>query len=162
MDYSNEAHDIPREVRNNIKQMAMKQGLYAQVVKLRRKDLKFVATDKNKNEAKFKFQGQSAKSQRWFDLDLDWIEVNFSTREPDFYKKHFQSHKNTQDINTFIFFQVPIGNAKCVESFKFKNYSPILKYCQKLLNSCFFSSLAPSFASINHNNSANAISLRIK
>ena len=33
--------------------MAMEQGLYAQVVKFRRKDLKFVATYKNKNEAKF-------------------------------------------------------------------------------------------------------------
>ena len=91
---------------------------------LRRDDLKFVATDKNKNEAKFKFQGQSARSQRWFDLDLDFIEVNFSTREPDFYKKLFQSHDDTQDINTFRFSQVPIGNAKCVESFKFKKMMP--------------------------------------
>ena len=65
----------------------MEQGLYAQVIMIRQKDLKFVATDKNKNEAKFKFQGQSARSQRWFDLDLDWIEVNFSTHEPDFYKE---------------------------------------------------------------------------
>ena len=71
--------------------MAMKQGLYAQVVKLRRKDLKFVATDWDKNEAKFEFQGQSARSQRWFDLDFDWIEVNFSTREPDFYKNIFKA-----------------------------------------------------------------------
>ena len=49
----------------------MEQGLYAQVIMLRRKDLKFVATDKNKIEAKLKFQGQSARSQRLFDLDLD-------------------------------------------------------------------------------------------
>ena len=44
---------------------------------LRRKDLKFVATDHVKNEAKFMFQGQLARSQRWFDLDFDWIEVIF-------------------------------------------------------------------------------------
>ena len=56
---------------------------------LRWEDLKFVATDKIKNEAKFKFQGQYARSQRWFDLDFDWIELNVSTREPDFYKKRF-------------------------------------------------------------------------
>ena len=87
MDNSNEAHDISREVKNNIKRMAMEQGLYAQVVKLRQKDLKFVAADKEKNEAKFKFQGQYARSQRWFDLVLDWIEVNFSNRELDFYLK---------------------------------------------------------------------------
>ena len=77
--------------------------------------MKFVATNKNKNEAKFKFQGQSARSQRWFDLDLYWIGVNFSTREPDFYKKLFQSHDNTQNINTFRTFQAPIENQKCLE-----------------------------------------------
>ena len=69
--------------------MAMEQSLYAQVVKLCRKDLKFVTTDKNKNEAKFKFQSQSVRSQIWFDLDLDWIEINFSSHDPDFYKKLF-------------------------------------------------------------------------
>ena len=75
--------------------MAMEQGLYAQVVMLRRKDLEFIAANKNKNEAKFKFQGQSARSQGWFYLNFDCIEVNFSTREPDFYKKIFQSHDDT-------------------------------------------------------------------
>ena len=93
------------------------QGLYAQVVKIRQNDLKFVAANKNKNEAKFKFQGQSTRSQRWFDLEFYWIEVNFSTREPDFYKKLFQKHDNTQDTNTFKIFQVPIGNSKYAEIF---------------------------------------------
>ena len=55
------------------------------------KHLNFFATDKNKIESKFKFQGQSARSQQWFDLDLDWMEVNFSTRESDFYKKFFKA-----------------------------------------------------------------------
>ena len=68
---SNEAQFIPHEVKNNIKRMEMKQRLYAQVIMICRKDLKFFATNKNKIEAKFKFQGQSARSQRWFDLDLD-------------------------------------------------------------------------------------------
>ena len=99
--------------------MSMEQGLYSQVTVLRQKGLKFVATDKIKNEDKFKFQGQFAISQQWFDIVFGWVEVNFSTREPDFYKKLFQNHDGTQDVNTFKFFQVPIGNAKCVESFKF-------------------------------------------
>ena len=59
------------------------------MIRIRRKDLKFVATDKNKNEAKFNFQGKSARSQQWFDLGFDWIEVIFSTREPDLHKKPF-------------------------------------------------------------------------
>ena len=64
------------------------------------KYLKF-STDKNKNEATFKFQGQLARSQRWFDLEFYWIEVNFSTRDPDLYKKRFQRHEDTQDKNTY-------------------------------------------------------------
>ena len=80
------------------------------MVKLRQKGLKFIAANKNKNEAKFKFKGQSAISQRWFDIGFDWIEVNFSTRDPDLYKKLFQIHDNTQDTNTFKIFQVTIGN----------------------------------------------------
>ena len=76
--------------------MTMEQILYAQVVKFWRKDLIFDEADVNKNESKFKFQGQSARSKLWFDLDLDWIGINFSTREPYFYKKLFQSYDNDQ------------------------------------------------------------------
>ena len=43
---SNKARDIPRDVKNNVKQMAMEQSLYAQVVKLHHKALKCFATDK--------------------------------------------------------------------------------------------------------------------
>ena len=71
--------------------MATEQGLYAKVVKIRRMDLKFTAANKNKNEAKFKFQSQYAISQRWFDLGLGWVEVNFITREPDLYYKKIQT-----------------------------------------------------------------------
>ena len=110
-----------------------------------------------------KFTSIQSKSRSNHSCDLaDWIEVNFSTREPDFYKKKIQSHYDTQDINTFKIFQVPIGNAKCVESFKFRIDAPILKYCQKLLNSCCFSSLVSAFASINHNNADNDIPMRIE
>ena len=126
------------------------------------KDLKFDAADKNKNKSKFKFQSQSGRSRLWFDLDLDWIHINFSTREPDFYKKLFQSHDNEQDINIFKIFQVPIRNAKVVKSFVFHKDAPILRYCQKTLNSCCFGSLASAFASNNHSKASNAISIRIK
>ena len=72
--------------------MLVEQGLYVQVFILCRKDLKTTGADKNKNEAKFHFQGQSARSQCWFDLDFDWIEEYFSTHEPDLYRKIFQRH----------------------------------------------------------------------
>ena len=69
--------------------MTMKQGLYAQVVKLSRKDFKFIGANKNKNEAKFKFQGQSSISQHWFDIDFDCIEGNFSKCGTGFYEEKF-------------------------------------------------------------------------
>ena len=81
--------------------MAIEKSLYAQLIMFRRKDLKFDAANNNKNESKFKFKGQSARSQLWFDLYLYWIGISFSTHEPDFYKKLFQSHDNEQDTNTF-------------------------------------------------------------
>ena len=56
----NEPQKISSYVKNNIKCMEMGQSLYAQVIIFRRTDLKFDAEDKNKNESKFKFQGQSA------------------------------------------------------------------------------------------------------
>ena len=59
-------------------------------------------------------------------------------------------------------FQVPIGNAKCVESFKFQNDAQILKYCQKNFNSSCISSLASTFATINHNAADNAIAMIIE
>ena len=75
--------------------MAMEQVLYAQVVILCQKDLKITEANKNKNEDKFKFQGQSLRSQHWFDLDFDCIEVNFITHEHDFCRGIFQRHNDT-------------------------------------------------------------------
>ena len=66
--------------------MTTEKLLYALVVILIQKDLKFIAENKSKYEDKFKVQGQSATSKHWLDLDFDWIEVKFSIREPDFYK----------------------------------------------------------------------------
>ena len=68
--------------------MSMEQVLYAKVVVLRQKYFRSIAAANNKNKVKFKFQGQSARSQHCFDLDFDLIEVNFSKREPDFYKNN--------------------------------------------------------------------------
>ena len=88
------------------------------MLKLRQNDLNFIEANNNKNETKFKFQGQSAISQRWFDLNFYWIEVYFSTHDPDNHKIFFQRNDDTQDENTFKSFQVTIGNSECVENFE--------------------------------------------
>ena len=95
--------------------MSMEQGLCAQVVMLRQNNLKITAANKNKNDEKFKFQGQSARSQRWFDLDFGWIKVNFITHEPDLYRRIFQT---------------PMGNSKSVKTLSFTvvpQYSSIVR-----------------------------------
>ena len=117
--------------------MKTEQGIYAKVKILRRKELKLlqqIRTKMNLNSSsKVNLQDHNV-----FYLEFDLIEVNFSTFEPDFYKTLFQSHEDTQGNNTFKYFQVPIGNSKCVESFKFQNDAQILKYFQKSLSSCCF------------------------
>ena len=120
MDNSNEFHYIPCEVKNNIKPMETEQILYAQFVKIHREDLKCFATDKNKNEAKVNFQGQSSISQQWFDLELDSIEVNFSTREPDLYKNFFKATKIHKILihSDYFKFQLEIQNVWNHLSFK--------------------------------------------
>ena len=110
--------------------MAMEQGLYAKGVIFHRKDLNITEENKDKNDDKFKFQGQVARSQRWFDLDFDCIQENFSTHEPDFYKKIYQSHDDTQDTNTLKMLVVTIGNAKNVDESNFHIDAPTLKYNQ--------------------------------
>ena len=52
------------------------------------------------------FKVNLAISQRWFDLDFDWIEINVSTCEPDFYKIFFKAmkiHKIKTHLNYFKF-----------------------------------------------------------
>ena len=65
--------------------MATEQGLYAHVVMI----LQNESENKKEREKtkKYNFQGKYAISKRWFDLDHDWLEENFMTREPCFYKK---------------------------------------------------------------------------
>ena len=107
----------------------MEQRLYVQVVMLCQKDLNITEGNKGKNEDKFKFQIQSARSQCGFDIDFDWIEEMFSTCEHDFYKKLFQRHDETQDKSTFKKFAVPILRVKNRVGMKFHIDAPILKYC---------------------------------
>ena len=93
-----------------------------------RKDLKIIEANKNKNETKFKFQGQSARAKRWLDLNFDWSEVNFRTQEPDFYRKPFQIHNNTQNTNKTKIYEVPIINLKHVENLSLQ--------CSIIVRSC--------------------------
>ena len=70
--------------------MATEQGLYAQVVMIRRKESE--NKKEKENNKKYNFQGKSSRSRRWFNLDHEWLEKNFMTREPDFYKNFIKQN----------------------------------------------------------------------
>ena len=63
--------------------MTTEQELYAKVVTIRRKDSNNKTEEENTK--KYNFQGKSERSIHWLDLDHEWLEESFSTREPDLY-----------------------------------------------------------------------------
>ena len=79
------------------------------------------------------------------------------TREPDFYRKLYQTKFRVDDTKTFQIFGVPIGNAKITRNVQFHLAAPVIKYHQKKSNSCCLSSLEPAFHYINYNRSVPAL-----
>ena len=133
----------------------MEQGLYAQVVMIFRKE----SEDKKEKEntKKYNFQGKSARSRRWFDLDYVWLEENFRTREPDFYKKLYQAKFRGDDTKIYQIFGVSIGNEKTTRKVQFHPAAPVIKYHQKSSNSCCLISLASAFHFIGNNRAIPAL-----
>ena len=67
-----------------------------------------------------------------------------------------------QDMKTYLFFVVPIGNAKITEIIKSRPRAPVLKYYQESYNSCCLSSVASVFTSIDENKSATSLADHIE
>ena len=71
----NDPRNIPNEVKAVFKNMALENGLYIQVVMIRIREL-----DDKKDKVKTKkhhFQGKSARTKHWFDLDHEWLKEKF-------------------------------------------------------------------------------------
>ena len=64
------------------------------------------------NTKKYNFQGKYARSIRWFDLDYEWLEENFRTCEPYFYKRLYQKYTRGHETKKYSLFVVPIGNSE--------------------------------------------------
>ena len=69
----------------------------------------------NENTKKYQLQGRSARSTRWFDLDHEWLEETFYTREPDLYKPLCKMNTKVQEMETYQIFVVLIGKTKITE-----------------------------------------------
>ena len=63
----------------------------------------------------YQFQGQSARLTRQFNLDNQWSEGKFYTREPDFYKLIYKINTEGQEMETYQIFVVLMGNTKITE-----------------------------------------------
>ena len=67
-----------------------------------------------------------------------------------------------QGTKTYQSFVVPIGNTKIIENIVFHPEDPVLKYHQKLSNSCCLSILASSFHIIGDNRDLTALANEIE
>ena len=73
----NNPQNITSEIKAALKNMALEQEFYAQVVMIRQKE-----SDNKKEKEKTKwynFQGKPARSRRWSDLDHEWSEEKCRT-----------------------------------------------------------------------------------
>ena len=59
---------------------------------------------------KYLFQGQSARSKHWFDLNIGWVEENVSTIESQFYKRLFKINIEGRAGYKYPTFPVPISD----------------------------------------------------
>ena len=123
----------------------MEQGLYTKVVTILQKESE--NKTKKENTKKYNFQGKSARSRCWFSLDHEWLEENFMTYEPYFYRKIIKMFRG-DDTKTYQLFALPIGNSKITNEMQFHPAAPVIKYHQNSSNICCFSSLASVFQSI--------------
>ena len=73
------------------------------------------------------------------------------TREPDFFIKLYQTKFRGDDAKIFQIFGGRIGNVKITRTVQFQLAAPVMKYYQKISNSCCLSSLASAFHCINEN-----------
>ena len=67
------------------------------------------------NTKKYHFQGQSARSTSWFDLDYEWLEEKLCTREPDLYAKLYKMNTEVQDMEPYKIFVAQMGNTEITQ-----------------------------------------------
>ena len=108
------------------------------------------------------FQGQSARPKHWFDLDIEWAEEIFSTREPRFYKRLFIINIEGQSGITYPLFTVPIRNEKEIGEIEYNFQDPLVVYHKNASNTCCFSSLTSAFTASGERNSAREIVMIIE
>ena len=80
------------------------------------------------------------------------------TREPDLYKKLYNTKFRCDATHDYQKFGVPIGNARMNQKVRFRTEAPLIKHHQHISNSCCLSSLESAFHCIGNNRYVAAIS----
>ena len=92
---------------------------------------------------------------------MEWVEENFSAREPQFYNSLFQTNIEGQYGITYPILPVPIGDAKETDEIEYDIQAKLVAYHQNASNTCCFSSLSFSFTESGERNDAREIAMRI-
>ena len=87
---------------------------------------------------------------------------NISKREPQFYKRLFQTNIEGQSGITDPIFPVTIGNTKETGEIEDNLQDPLVAYHHNDSNTCCLSSLAYAFTASGKRNDARAISMQIE
>ena len=106
--------------------MALEQGLYAKIIMICRRNL-YDIKEKDKTKI-FNFQGKSARTKHWFDLDNEWLKENVITGETDFYKNMYQDKFKGDTTHDYQIIGVPIGNAKMTKNVQLHTEAPLINF----------------------------------
>ena len=72
-----------------------------------------------KNIETYLFQGQYERFKHWFDIDLEWVEEIFMTREPEFLRGRFNGILKFKLENHFLHFLFLLGMQKRLDKIVF-------------------------------------------
>ena len=104
---------------------------------------------------------KSIQSQHSFSLTEEYINLKFSTKYPELYKKPFFKNmgKSNFDIPQLFF---TIGYAKKFKGPNHHTCGPLIKYPNNIINMCCLGSLVYALAAIDDNMALNSVESRIE
>ena len=80
----------------------------------------------NYKTKKYNFQGQPSRKKYCFNLDHKWLKLFFMPREPDFYKKLYDTKFRVIKHTTIKKFGLTIGNSRMNQKFRFRTEASLM------------------------------------
>ena len=145
----NEPQLIPKDTNKDIQYRSLKQFVFAQV--------KYIISNKFEDKERkcykpkymYKFEVKYYENESYFDIDFDWIENNFNTREQYFYKRLLKTYVSRKSDTEAPIISFLIGSSKNSTQPKFHPHAPTVKYQQIENNSSLFSILSYAPFAVN-------------